>query len=306
MPNIIVDTFFLFGDEEKKIKTFTNLAGSISIDMWKNICMIFSIGQRGYFWQSSSEDASVTENVTQGNAIRNISWCQIWEYRVESCQQGNAIVMVGGIMDAGHMPALPCPPCQIQRTTTKTIYIYDQGCINKLWPLSHTSDNYEPTSLSDPTHCNEPQQHVSTIHNISNLQHQGKQNTNDKPILNQYASVYLPPSLSTLCWSCTRRKASTPRLRLGVLAFLLVQLQLKYASSKFKYTSATPRCTWTWTQRTWEESVVGTSCNFSSSTPRPSPSPTRLRLVGLGLGLGVLERSRPSTPPPAVVLIPKY
>ena len=51
---------------------------------------------------------------------------------------------------------------------------------------------------------------------------------------------------------------------------------------------------------------MGTSCNFSSSTPRPSPSPTRLRLVGLGLGLGVLERSRPSTPPPAVVLIPKY
>ena len=50
---------------------------------------------------------------------------------------------------------------------------------------------------------------------------------------------------------------------------------------------------------------MGTSCNFSSSTPRPSPSPTRLRLVGLGLGLGVLERSRPSTPPPAVVLIPK-
>merc|ERR1712051_683315 len=39
----------------------------------------------------------------------------------------------------------------------------------------------------------------------------------------------------------TRRKASTPRLRLGVLAFLLMQLQLKYASSKFKYTSASPR-----------------------------------------------------------------
>ena len=30
---------------------------------------------------------------------------------------------------------------------------------------------------------------------------------------------------------------STPRLSLGVLAFLLMQLQLKYASSKFKYTS---------------------------------------------------------------------
>ena len=121
-----------------------------------------------------------------------------------------------------------------------------------------------------------------------------------------YASVYLPPSLSTLRRSCTRRKASTPRLRLGVLAFLLMQLQLKYASSKFKYTSATPRCTWTWTQRTWEESVVGTSCNFSSSTPRPSSSTPRLRLGVLELGLSVLERSRPSTPPPAVVLIPKF
>ena len=121
-----------------------------------------------------------------------------------------------------------------------------------------------------------------------------------------YASVYLPPSSSTLRWSCTRRKASTPRLRLGVLAFLLMQLQLKYASSKFKYTSATPRCTWTWTQRTWEESVVGTSCNFSSSMPRPSSSTPRLRLGVLELGLSALERSRPSTPPPAVVLIPKY
>ena len=52
------------------------------------------------------------------------------------------------------------------------------------------------------------------------------------------ASVYLPPSSSTLRWSCTRRKASTPRLRLGVLAFLLVQLQLKSPLSKSKSTSA--------------------------------------------------------------------
>ena len=166
--------------------------------MWQNICMIFSIGQRGCFWQSSSEDASVTENGTQGNAIRNISWCQIWEYRVESCQQGNAIVMVGGIMDAGHMPALPCPPCQIQRTTTKTIYIYDQGCINKLWPLSHTSDNYEPTSLSDPTHCNEPQQHVSTIHNISNLQHQGKQTRKKWTLCVKKVMIYTDVAVSIM------------------------------------------------------------------------------------------------------------
>ena len=51
---------------------------------------------------------------------------------------------------------------------------------------------------------------------------------------------------------------------------------------------------------------VGTSCNFSSSTPRPSSSTPRLRLGVLELGLSVLERSRPSTPPPAVVLIPKF
>ena len=89
--------------------------------------------------------------------------------------------------------------------------------------------------------------------------------------------------------------------------------------------------------------LLSSSCNFNSSTPRPSSSPTRLRLVGLELGLGVLERSqwwapratsaqvplvkskfnsasprwtwtwlgelersRPSSPPPAVELIPKF
>ena len=40
-------------------------------------------------------------------------------------------------------------------------------------------------------------------------------------------------------------------------------------------------------------------------SPSPFPSTPRLRLGVLGLGLGVLERSRPSTPPPAVVLILK-
>ena len=36
----------------------------------------------------------------------------------------------------------------------------------------------------------------------------------------------------------------------GVGGGHLVQLQLKYPSSKSKYTSATPRCTWTWTRGT--------------------------------------------------------
>ena len=138
--------------------------------------------------------------------------------------------------------------------------------------------------------------------------------------------VYLADSAAML----TRREASTPRLRLGVLASLLinialklhseeskytsatprctcfpphatsaqvrlvqvqvhlgyasvylnldsaylrgvggghlVQLQLKYASSKFKYTSATPRCTWTWTQRTWAESAKYTTPRCSTYT----------------------------------------
>ena len=45
--------------------------------------------------------------------------------------------------------------------------------------------------------------------------------------------------------------------RLGVLAFLLVQLQLKSPSSKSKFTSAAPRWTWPWTRGTWAESVGG-------------------------------------------------
>ena len=50
---------------------------------------------------------------------------------------------------------------------------------------------------------------------------------------------------------------------------------------------------------------MGTSCNFSSSTPCPSSSTPRLRLGVLELGLGGLERSRPSPPPPAVGLKPR-
>ena len=41
----------------------------------------------------------------------------------------------------------------------------------------------------------------------------------------------------------TRREASTPRLRLCVLASLLVNIALKLHSEESKYTSATPRCT---------------------------------------------------------------
>ena len=41
----------------------------------------------------------------------------------------------------------------------------------------------------------------------------------------------------------TRREASTPRLRLDVLASLLVNIALKLHSEESKYTSATPRCT---------------------------------------------------------------
>ena len=41
----------------------------------------------------------------------------------------------------------------------------------------------------------------------------------------------------------TRREASIPRLRLGVLASLLVNIALKLHLEESKYTSATPRCT---------------------------------------------------------------
>ena len=101
------------------------------------------------------------------------------------------------------------------------------------------------------------------------------------------ASVYLPPSSSTLRWSCTRRKASTPRLRLGVLAFLLVQLQLKSPSSKAKFTSAAPRWTWPWTRGTWAESVGGHLVQLQLKSPSSSPSsypPT----IGLILKLMVI------------------
>ena len=112
------------------------------------------------------------------------------------------------------------------------------------------------------------------------------------------ASVYLPPSSSTLRWSCIRRKASTPRLRLGVLAFLLVQLQLKSPSSKSKFTSAAPRWTWPWTRGTWAESVGGHLVQLQLKSPSSSPSPPRLRLGGLGLDSGNLSEVRQVHIPP--------
>ena len=102
---------------------------------------------------------------------------------------------------------------------------------------------------------------------------------------------------------------------------VLGRLRCNVDSEGGKYTSATPRCTCLPPYQHCAEVALGrkqvhlgyasvyllsSSCNFSSSTPRPSSSTPRLRLGVLELGLSVLERSRPSTPPPAVVLIPMY
>ena len=86
--------------------------------------------------------------------------------------------------------------------------------------------------------------------------------------------MYLADSAAML----TRREASTPRLCLGVLASLLINIALKLHSEESKY-------------------LLSSSCNFSSSTPRPSSSTPRLRLGVLELGLSVLERSRWWAPP---------
>ena len=109
----------------------------------------------------------------------------------------------------------------------------------------------------------------------------------------------------------TRREASTPRLRLCVLASLLVNIALKLHSEESKYTSATPRCT-CFPPRATSTQVrlvqVQVHLGFASvylnldsaylrgvsgghlvqlqlkspSSKSKSPSPTRLRLVGLG------------------------
>ena len=50
------------------------------------------------------------------------------------------------------------------------------------------------------------------------------------------ASVYLPPSSSTLRWSCTRRKASIPQATSTQVPLVQVQVQLSYHLE-----------TWTWT-----------------------------------------------------------
>ena len=59
----------------------------------------------------------------------------------------------------------------------------------------------------------------------------------------------------------TRREASTPRLRLGVLASLLVNIALKLHSEESKYTSAVASVL-----------LFSSSCKFISSTPRPCSS----------------------------------
>ena len=111
----------------------------------------------------------------------------------------------------------------------------------------------------------------------------------------------------------TRREASTPRLRLGVLASLLVNIALKLHSAESKYTSASPRCTCFPPRATSTQvRLVQVQLGFASldlnldsaylrgvsgghlvqlqlKSPSSSPSPTRLRLVGLGLDSGDLS-----------------
>ena len=145
-----------------------------------------------------------------------------------------------------------------------------------------------------------------------------------------FASVYLPPSSSTLRWSCTRQstadssallirqevKYNSAAPRCTCLLLINNALKLYSVSStdsnamlirrKDKYTSAAPRCTCLPPHQHCTEVALGgkqvhlgcasmyllsSLCNFSSSPPRPSPGTTRLRLVVPGLGLGGLEWS---------------
>ena len=98
----------------------------------------------------------------------------------------------------------------------------------------------------------------------------------------------------------TRREASTPRLRLGVLASLLVNIALKLHSEESKYTSATPRCT------CFPPRATSTQVPLVQVQVPKSNSASPRWTWGLGLGLGGLERSRPSPPPTAVGLIPGF
>ena len=98
----------------------------------------------------------------------------------------------------------------------------------------------------------------------------------------------------------TRREASTPRLRLGVLASLLVNIALKLHSEESKYTSASPRCT------CFPPRATSTQVPLVQVQVPKSNSASPRWTWGLGLGLGGLERRQPSPPPPAVGLIPQY
>ena len=84
----------------------------------------------------------------------------------------------------------------------------------------------------------------------------------------------------------TRREASTPRLRLGVLASLLVNIALKLHSEESKYTSATPRCT------CFPPRATSTQVPLVQVQVPKSNSALPRWTWGLGLGLGGLERSQ--------------
>ena len=81
----------------------------------------------------------------------------------------------------------------------------------------------------------------------------------------------------------TRREASTPRLRLGVLASLLVNIALKLHSEESKYTSATPRCT------CFPPRATSTQVPLVQVQVPKSNSASPRWTWGLGLGLGGLE-----------------
>ena len=122
----------------------------------------------------------------------------------------------------------------------------------------------------------------------------------------------------------TRREASTPRLRLCVLASLLVNIALKLHSEESKYTSAAPRCT-CFPPRATSTQVrlvqVQVQLGFASldlnldsaylrgvsgghlvqlqlKSPSSSPSSPRLRLGELGLDSGNLSEVRQVHIPP--------
>ena len=152
----------------------------------------------------------------------------------------------------------------ISRTVAE-VYLTDPGAM-----LTRREDKY--TSASPRCTCLPPRQHCAEV----------------------ALGAFTTDSSAML----TRREASTPRLRLGVLASLLVNIALKLHSEESKYTSATPRCT------CFPPRATSTQVPLVQVQVPKSNSASPRWTWGLGLGLGGLERSRPSPPPPAVGLIP--